>query len=175
MSFSVPRNVPSFGTSQRQAEDSLWVAAGMTRGGGGVASRLSSYGYMGGSGGAGGQLPMYKDKPYAAARRGRPRWAGKRALAVLVMLTFAVLYYVGLFSRGGEAEHRKGADGAKDGSWKWSTGDKTDTKKGTKVDWLKRRDMVVDAFKLSWDAYEESAWGKSLLAWRLRFSEVELD
>lgn len=29
-----------------------------------------------------------------------------------------------------------------------------------KVDWLDRREKVVDAFTLSWDAYKRYAWGR---------------
>jgi len=30
---------------------------------------------------------------------------------------------------------------------------------GKKVDWLERRERVVEAMELSWDAYERYAWG----------------
>jgi len=43
-------------------------------------------------------------------------------------------------------------------NWDWAR--EKDGKAKNKADWLKRRERVVEAFELSWDAYERYAWGK---------------
>lgn len=86
MSFQIPRNVPSFTSSQRGREDGVWNAAfGKNR-----------------------DLPLYKDKPYysknaAAARRRSPR---KRT--VLLMMIFAVfgLWWFEFFGNAGEYKEK---------------------------------------------------------------------
>jgi len=44
---------------------------------------------------------------------------------------------------------------AKD-SWNWL---QRSEESARKIDWLSRRERVVEAFTLSWDAYERYAWG----------------
>jgi len=103
-------------------------------------------------------LPMYKDKPYtrAASRRIRPIWRRKRNLAILgVLFLLYVMYLNGVFT---SDPHGKGSV--------WSYQALTETPKGN-IDWSKRRDKVVEAFELSWDAYERHAWGR--VSPRLRF------
>jgi hypothetical protein len=39
-------------------------------------------------------------------------------------------------------------------------GDKSTLKSSGEVDWLARRELVKEAFKISWDAYEGHGWGK---------------
>jgi endoplasmic reticulum Man9GlcNAc2 1,2-alpha-mannosidase len=156
MSFSVPKNVPSFGNPNRNVEDHVWRAAGMT-------SRPSGRGAPGGILGdvqdrVGGffdnknTLPMYKDKPYsyAASRRIRPLWQRKRSILSFVVIFVVILYYFGAFSS--ENPQRLPAS-------KWGWLGSQDLGKD-KADWSKRRERVVEAFELSWDAYERYAWGK---------------
>ena len=74
MSFSPPKNIPSFNDSQRALENVYW-----------------SY-----SKGDGTALPMYKDKPYNyTSSRYRSIWRKKRyqgaALALLVVVIWALL------------------------------------------------------------------------------------
>lgn len=148
MAFSIPKNVPSFSNPQRALEDRAW--------GNGASSVLTSR-----KGGAGGlfdigrnsnSLPMYKDKPYAypASQRARPIWRRKRTIGV-VLLVLSLLYYFGAFS----AHHETLSSRP---SWGWLKGGDVEQAHGSK-DWLKRRERVVEAFTLSWDAYERYAWG----------------
>ncbi|KAI1872614.1 hypothetical protein JX265_005494 [Neoarthrinium moseri] len=132
MAFQMPKNVPSFSNPQRALEDQSW--------GSGVTSRF----------GRGSQaLPMYKDKPYAypPSQRSRPAWRRKRVVGVF-LLVLSLLYYLGVFSSGRHAATEKP-------SWSWLKNSESEKK----ADWSKRRERVVDAFKLSWDAYERYAWG----------------
>jgi len=102
-----------------------------------------------------GGLPMYKDKPYnyAASGRRRPFYQQKRLMLALLGVLVWILYFVGAFSSG----TRGGADGttgASKGVAGWFSGG------SRKVDvWEQRREKVRDAFKISWKAYEEHAWG----------------
>ena len=157
MSFNIPKNVPSFTNPQRQAEDQIWAAAT-----GRKQPTVGSRGIMGGVGnlidsatGGGGRqsLPMYKDKPYGYPASQRPRsWLRrKRVVALLVMALFSILYYRGWFDRHAERVPLR--------SWSsWLS--KEDKGGGRRVDWLSRRERVVEAFELSWDAYERYAWGQ---------------
>lgn len=145
MSFSVPRTVPSFGNpSQRRREDALWAAA---RGGG--------------------RLPMYKDKPFGYAYADGGSWRGGRGglfrrrrrvmLALLAAgLIFGAFWLTGWFSSG---DGRRKDVGEGKSSWSWSRGKDAEGKGKGGIDWGKRRDRVVEAFKLSWSAYERHAWG----------------
>lgn len=161
-SFSIPRHVPSFTDPARQAEDRLWAAATRQRAG-------PSSGGGGGGGVLGGvqdkvsgfmnpdrrSLPMYKDKPYGygpggAGGRPRPLLRKKRVLGFLTLLVLGMLWFTGMFD-----DHHERAR-AKLGDWGWLSGD---TKVGKKADWSRRRERVVEAMELSWDAYERYAWG----------------
>ncbi|KZL73328.1 glycoside hydrolase family 47 protein [Colletotrichum tofieldiae] len=155
MAFNVPKNVPSFSNPQRVLEDRYWGASAVNsrsgRGGNsgifhGVQGRVEDLL------GTRGQLPMYKDKPYAhhASRRFRPLWRRKRSILVTLLLLFSGLWFFGFFSEGSKA--RESAS-----TWTGWLGASEPT--GKKVDWLKRRERVVEAFELSWDAYERYAWG----------------
>lgn len=141
-SFSVPRNVPSFGNPQRKLEDQVWGSTANQHGSGaagiftGVQDRFFDNKK---------NLPMYKDKPYAyvPSRRSRPIYRKKRVLGLLFFVVVTFLYFGGFRSKQ-ENKH----------TWGWlKEGDKN------KVDWSERREAVVDAFKLSWDAYDRYAWG----------------
>jgi len=153
MSFNIPKNVPSFTDPQRQLEDRLWPASGVTKhrtGLGGVQDRVGGFLNPDRSG-----LPMYKDKPYGYPNSGRARpvYRRKRVLLFLLLFVLGLLWYNGSLD-----DHQETAVN-KLGQWGWLRGD---TGKGkSKADWLKRRERVVEAMELSWDAYERYAWGKS--------------
>jgi mannosyl-oligosaccharide alpha-1,2-mannosidase len=94
-------------------------------------------------------LPMYKDKPFGhGPSRRKPIWKKKRTLGSLTLGLVFLLYMMGFFSSGSEKK-------ASVSSWTWMGMSK---EKGV-VDWDKRREHVVEAFQLSWDAYERYAWG----------------
>ena len=157
--FSVPKNVPSFTNPQREMENRVWGASGVTA----RSAASHSNGVLGEMqdkvGGffdnTRGELPMYKDKPYsyAASRRNRPIWKRKRTLGIGGIFILAILYFLGSF--GSDAKATKTA---KD-TWKWmQRPDKT----GSKIDWFDRRERVVEAFTLSWDSYARYGWGMSI-------------
>lgn len=167
-SFSVPRNVPTFGNPQRLAEDRLWSASGMTargsRGSAGVLDNVSHRvdDFLASKG----QLPMYKDKPYtyAASRRMRPYWRRKRSILLFLLLAVSGLWYFGYLSRDNDSE-------LGNSSWSWLSSPEP---AGKKVDWPKRRERVVEAFELSWDSYERYAWGSYSHAVSCRIARVKL-
>lgn len=151
MSFSVPRNVPSFDNPQRGLENGYWGSSGRSRVQNGHARN-----------GIGGkfddffdrrQLPMYKDKPYSYAASGKRRawFRWKRGLAAMLLCVLGLLYWLGLFSPAAKTDVVKKVG---TNSWAWLS------KPGSEeVDWNDRRERVKDAFKLSWDGYEKHAWG----------------
>ncbi|KPM43847.1 Mannosyl-oligosaccharide 1,2-alpha-mannosidase [Neonectria ditissima] len=104
-----------------------------------------------GSGAASGRskgLPMYKDKPYGypGSHKGRPLWKRKRVVGI-VAVVLSLLYWTGFFTK----PPKKNAP--TDSSWMTVTQEKGE------ADWDKRRERVVEAFELSWDAYKRYAWG----------------
>jgi len=101
--------------------------------------------------GSGEGLPMYKDKPhnYAASGRRLPfyRRSQRRSLVFLFGVFVWIVWFTGIFSSGDSDDKS-----AKEGARSWFS--------GTKVDiWKERREKVKDAFKISWKAYEDHAWG----------------
>lgn len=139
MAFSIPRNIPNFDDASRQLEDSAWSALRGGKAMTGLMGRDSS-------------LPMYKDKPYnyAPSQRNRPLWRKKRLLGPFFTVAVVLVY---LFGFGGKTQTE--INPSKSG-WSWmSTSDKNT------ADWNERREKVVEAFQLSWDAYERYAWGMS--------------
>ncbi|ORY56687.1 family 47 glycosyl hydrolase [Pseudomassariella vexata] len=152
MSFTIPKNVPSFANPQRMAEDRFF--------GSGATSSLTARNKGGGGSSLGGffeggqnsqTLPMYKDKPYAypPSQRHRPLWRRKSTGGFILVLV-ALLYYFGVFSR----HHESGL--SRSASWSnWLQGPEPESH----ADWLHRRERVVEAFELSWDAYERYGWG----------------
>ena len=143
MSFTVPRRVPDFDDTDRALEDHAWSSL---RGAGArVQGRVTGL-FEAKS------LPMYKDKPFTRtpSYRNRPLWRKKRTLGTLVLLVLSVLYFLGFFSSRSRSETRPSKSG-----WSWP---RLDT---GKADWDQRRQRVVEAFQLSWDAYERYAWGRS--------------
>ncbi|KAK0667578.1 family 47 putative glycoside hydrolase [Cercophora samala] len=153
-SFSIPKNVPSFSNPQRQYEDRLWAAAtNKNSKPGNILSGVQDII----SGGNRAALPMYKDKPYMyPPGRGyggggggfRPR--RKRTFGLLLLVVAGLVWWTGIFS--GEQEASVGRLNTKWGWWRQDTG-------RSKANWLKRRERVVEAMELSWDAYERYAWG----------------
>ncbi|KAH6646483.1 family 47 glycosyl hydrolase [Truncatella angustata] len=136
MAFQLPKNMPSFSNPQRALEDQNW--------GTGSASSLSSR-----FGAKSQTLPMYKDKPYAypPSQRSRAIWLRKR-VAAIIFLVITILYYLGAFTSSHDTHSKRP-------SWTWLKGSENENK----VDWSKRRERVVEAFELSWDAYHRYAWG----------------
>ncbi|KAK4158484.1 glycoside hydrolase [Chaetomidium leptoderma] len=172
-SFAVPKHVPSFTNPQRQLEDHLWAASSSSSSSrqrssgattaasivGGVQDLLSPNNHRRG----GAALPMYKDKPYMYPPgrdgwRQRPLYRRKRTCGVLVLVVVVgLVWWTGLF-----AGHQ-GRAVTKLNQWGWlnqEAGESGGAGRGRgKVDWLKRRERVVEAMELSWDAYERYAWG----------------
>lgn len=152
--FSIPKNVPSFTDPQRELENRVWGASGVT------ARSAHANGVMSGVQDRVGNffdpkrsdLPMYKDKPYtyASSRRQRSMWRKKRTFGIGGLFVLTVLYLFGFFSGDSQAGTK-----AKD-TWSWL---QKPEKTGSSVDWLDRRERVKEAFTLSWDAYERQAWG----------------
>ncbi len=167
MSFAIPKNVPSFGNPQRIVEDHIWGNSAVTSraGAGARAASINANTNAGILAGVqdrvGGlfenknTLPMYKDKPYAypPSQRAKPLWRRKRVLGFVLAL-LALLYFFGASRR-----HNRADDPTKRPLWGWLN---QDTDHAKKTDWNMRREMVVDAFTLSWDAYERYAWGMFL-------------
>jgi len=157
-SFSVPRNVPSFSNPQRELENRVWGSSGVT-------ARSAGQHHNGGLGSVqdriGGffdkskDLPMYKDKPfsYATSRRRKPLWKRRRLLALIGLFIMSILYLLGFIGN----EDATGATQRAKKGWSWLQGPE---KANENIDWLGRRERVVEAFKLSWDAYERYAWGR---------------
>ncbi len=152
-SFSIPKNIPSFSNPQRELENRVWGSSGVT-------ARSAAMHQNGGLGSVqdrlGGffeknrDLPMYKDKPfsYVSSRRRKSWWKRRRLLALVGLFIMFCLYLLGVI--GDETATKKAKNG-----WNWLQR----PEKTGRTDWLSRRERVVDAFKLSWDAYERYAWG----------------
>ncbi|KAL2828697.1 glycoside hydrolase [Aspergillus cavernicola] len=110
-------------------------------------------------------LPMYKDKPYFAPRRTGPRLRRRRVLSggVIVFVLVSLWYYITGFSGWNRPpwtpDSQKGEE-----LWMWVQSIET-TEQGydgtapRNVDWISRREKVRDAFIVSWDGYEQYAWG----------------
>lgn len=99
---------------------------------------------------------MYKDKPYnyGGSNRRRPWFRRKTSFAILLLLVTGFTYWLGILP--GTGTDKAGGARAKAGS---SLRDLFSSGSREKVDWLERRERVKDAFKLSWNAYEQHGWG----------------
>lgn len=149
MSFSLPKNVPSFESSQRSYENVYWGSSGKIRQNGNTGNRIGNKigGFLENN-----DLPMYKDKPYSygASRRKAPLLRRKRVWFGVIIFLFGCLAYMEMFSPFMELRIQDS------GLWKWFT---KSQKNPPLVDWDVRRERVKDAFILSWDGYERYAWG----------------
>lgn len=98
------------------------------------------------------ELPMYKDKPYnyGPSRKSVPLYRQWRFIGGIILVLLGSAYWLGLFSPA-VAQVKK--TGASKGAWNWLS------KPDRSVDWDARREKVKDAFMLSWDGYEQYAWG----------------
>ena len=146
MSFSIPNKTAQlWGSASRPRGQSLGVcprgaeAAGIING---VQGKVAGFFDQEG-------LPMYKDKPYAYApsMRRRPWWRRKRILSSIVLGVLTLLYLLGFIGLGHERKTTS--------AWSWLG---LVPEKGS-ANWDERRQHVVEAFELSWDAYERYAWG----------------
>lgn len=109
-------------------------------------------------------LPLYKDKPYFAPRRTGPRLRRRRVIqgAIAVVLLFSLWYIISGSSASYRSpftpDTRKGEE-----LWKWLQNlDSEQPYDGSplkNIDWEARREKVRDAFIVSWDGYEQYAWG----------------
>jgi hypothetical protein len=100
-------------------------------------------------------LPMYKDKPYNYSSSGKKRlpfYRQQRLVVLLIGVLVTILYWVGAFSSSGH-------DGVVSGVSKESKLGSLLRGKGKASTWDDRREKVRDAFKISWKAYEDHAWG----------------
>lgn len=109
------------------------------------------------SGGNQDGLPMYKDKPYNYAPSGKKLPFFRRQRLVLALLGFLALFFLWtgpIFAAKDPA--LKSSSGSKGSAGGWLS------KGASKVTtWEQRRERVKDAFKISWKAYEDHAWGMS--------------
>ena len=163
MSFTVPKNVPSFNNSQRELEDSYWGSSGADHGrhhvtSTGPAHRIGAFFEKQ-------ELPMYKDKPYnySYSNRRRRWWRRKRFALGPLLIFVGILYWYGVVS-GSEtaAIERRISD-------RWTFFGWRGRDRGPQVDWNERREKVKEVFTLSWDAYEQYAWGTfgaATFSWR---------
>lgn len=149
MPFSIPKNVPNFEDPHRRLEDKAWavVSRRNTSGGGGLLADVQNR--MNGLFESD-ELPMYKDKPYYHGS-GRRRWyRKKRVLGSIALFLVIVFYLLGWLPW--QSSRPKAARGKS--AWGFMGISKNEV-----VDWDHRRAQVVEAFELSWDAYERYAWG----------------
>ena len=152
MSFSLPKNVPSFTSSQRPYEDGYWGHSGQVhRQNGhtrhGMGEKINGFFDKR-------ELPMYKDKPYshAASRRQRSLLKRKRVIFVAVSAFVCLMYWLTSATSSSKTPKSVKNNGAS--VWSWMK-----KPSGATVDWDERRERVKDAFILSWDGYEKYAWG----------------
>lgn len=103
------------------------------------------------------ELPMYKDKPYsyAASRKNTPLYRQWRVIAGGILSLMALLYWLSTFDSTSAGKPGIGGKTEMLSSWSWTGGP------DVAVDWNSRREAVKEAFILSWDGYEQYAWGMS--------------
>ncbi|CAI7633309.1 unnamed protein product [Penicillium bialowiezense] len=100
-------------------------------------------------------LPLYKDKPFFQPRRTGPRRRWRPFFYILVgcSLVFLLYYNFYLSAWSGLQSNDKGEE-----LWKWAQ-TLEDEKVSESSDWTARREKVRDAFIVSWEGYEQNAWG----------------
>ncbi|KAL4921546.1 glycoside hydrolase [Aspergillus aurantiobrunneus] len=167
MSFPNAHGNPAYPTS-RSPSDKYWQASRSPNPNGlggygfsqpaGVANNLNNF-FSGER-----TLPMYKDKPYFAPRRTGPRLRRRRVLqGVAVVFVLVSLWYIITGSNNPPRSPWKHDTVKGEQLWRWV--ESLESEKpydGTPVkniDWEARREKVRDAFIVSWDGYEQYAWG----------------
>ena len=140
--------------TQRSHAEDYWGNSGPPRSqngsiNGGLGSKLE--GFMDKK-----ELPMYKDKPYnyAGSRKYIPLYRQKRIISGAVLVLIGLAYWLGMLSPSAVKTNPKETS---ESAWNWLSSPKT----SASVDWDDRREKVKDAFMLSWDGYEQYAWGMS--------------
>lgn len=133
MSFSIPAHVPNLSSAMRDAENSLWAAAG---------KRSSSDK----------ELPLYKDKPYGSDYKKNQK---RKKILLLLAIAGAIFYMVYNFGR-------SESDSYSSSSSSTSTNMLNFLNRKKKVSWKDRQDQVKEMFKESWSGYEKYAWGKDI-------------
>ena len=100
------------------------------------------------------ELPMYKDKPYnyAGSRRHTPFYRQKRVISGALLMVIGLAYWFGIRSPSAVKPKLKETNKS---AWNWLSSPAV----SAPVDWDDRRERVKDAFILSWDGYEQYAWG----------------
>ena len=138
--------------TQRSHAEDYWLNSGQSRSqnghmNGGLGSRLD--GFMEKK-----ELPMYKDKPYnyAGSRKYTPLYRQKRVISGAILVIIGLAYWFGIFSS--SAVLPKSRD-TKKNVWDWLSSPSI----SESVDWDDRRQRVKEVFMLSWDGYEQYAWG----------------
>lgn len=138
--------------TQRSHAEDYWGNLGQARSqsgntNGGLGSKLE--GFMEKK-----ELPMYKDKPYnyAGSRKYIPLYRQKSLISGAVLAVIGLAYWFGIFSS--SVVKSKPGDTSKS-AWSWLNSPAT----SALVDWDDRREKVKEAFMLSWDGYEQYAWG----------------
>lgn len=95
------------------------------------------------------ELPMYKDKPYnySTSQKRLPYFTKRRTVLALFGLLLIILTWTGVLHPHHEDDKRR------------SFGFFPKTDYG-EFKWTERKEKVKDAFKISWKAYEDHAWGE---------------
>ncbi|ODH33986.1 hypothetical protein ACO22_03209 [Paracoccidioides brasiliensis] len=155
MAFQLPRNVPSFTSSQRQYEDGYWRSKRTN-------ARNSDFSFNSFVNPNNDDLPMYKDKPYYAVGRSKRR--RRRIGWVVAGLVFLCIVWM-LVSNTAPSQMERAQRGKHGGNlWNWvqaAMGREAGEKNGS-VDWAERREKVRDALIVSWDDYARHAWGHDI-------------
>lgn len=100
------------------------------------------------------ELPMYKDKPYnyAGSRKYTPFYRQKRVISGAILSLIGLAYWLGIFSPSVAKPRPRDVNKS---AWNWLSSPAS----SAPVDWDDRREKVKEAFMLSWDGYEQYAWG----------------
>ncbi|KAL1958778.1 hypothetical protein VTO42DRAFT_3897 [Malbranchea cinnamomea] len=165
MSFQLPSRIPDFDSAQREAEDGYWRAAHSHRKAYGQ-SYGGSQGFFSSLVNPSRDLPMYKDKPYFNPRSTRRK--RRKGLWLTGCVVFVVSLWWLLSGGGTEKIRQHGLGGVRmhgGDLWKWVESFDKERGKGSgekAVNWEERRERVRDAFVVSWDAYEQDAWGNDI-------------
>lgn len=120
-------------------------------------------------------LPLYKDKPYSYPTSSKPSHVSSRGRLLLPILAAAVFIF---YIAGGTSKLPRPTT-TKDPEDAYKKSHVTNTYNGILSDpsvptgnWEDRRERVKDAFKVSWKAYEDNAWGKLLVSASLSLAKL---